>query len=61
MNGKKKYLIVIIIFSSNSILNTAHAEIGVIKKGQLKGERLSPIQFQFGGQLRPEWIFKSGQ
>ncbi|MDQ8952265.1 porin [Acinetobacter rudis] len=60
MKRKSLYLNIMILSISNGMLNTAHAEMDIIKKGQLTGDLLSPIRFQFGGQLRPEWIFKSG-
>ncbi|WP_353173863.1 porin [Acinetobacter rudis] len=60
MNTKKLYLIKIIFSTCIVIPIYTHAEIDVIKKGQLDSELLSPFSFQFGGQLRPEWTFKSG-
>nr|WP_174506391.1 porin [Acinetobacter sp. Marseille-Q1620] len=38
----------------------AHAEIDVISKDQFKNQYLSPLSFQFGGQLRPQWIHNMG-
>lgn len=60
MKIKNGLLIKTIISTSLGIITSAHAEIDVIKKGQLETQLLSPLNFQFGGQLRPEWTFKSG-
>lgn len=61
MKIKNGLLIKTIISTSLGIITSAHAEIDVIKKGQLKSELLSPLSVQFGGSLRPEWTFKSSE
>ena len=38
----------------------SHAEIDVISKGQFSNSLLSPLSFQFGGQIRPEWVNNMG-
>lgn len=59
MHINKKYLLTTIFFTSTAF-HYAHAERDIIKKGQFDSELLAPLSLQFGGQLRPEWTFKSG-
>lgn len=59
MHIKRKYLLTTLFFASTAF-SYAHAEKDIIKKGQLDSELLAPFSLKFGGQLRPEWTFKSG-
>lgn len=59
MNTKNIYAYSILI-STSAIFNIVHAEKDIIKNGQFESELLAPFSLKFGGQIRPEWTFKSG-
>ncbi|TCM60662.1 putative porin [Acinetobacter calcoaceticus] len=46
--------------SSLCIISSSHAEFDLISKNQFDSPLLAPLQVQFGGQLRPQWINNAG-
>lgn len=43
-----------------AVANSAHAEITILEKNKDSNALLAPLSLQFGGSIRPEFIFNNG-